>query len=134
MGLRNVLQLLFAPNALEKESLEGRNDIYPGTIKGIIEAKRKGLFSALPWILIPAVLGFIAAQSLNHMYIVPSKFVPYIRTFSLSIFAFATLSRLEEVKTFDGDSLPERTNTILFKLLYSFGFFLAIATLFLDVD
>ncbi|MBD2057460.1 Uma2 family endonuclease [Oculatella sp. FACHB-28] len=134
MGFRNILQLLFAPTALEKESLEWRNNIQADTVKKNIEDKRKGLFSTLSWIFIPAALGVIAAQLLNHVYIIPSNFVPYIRTFSLSIFAFATLSRLEEARTFDGNSLPEKTNTFLFKLFYGFGFSLTIATLFLAID
>jgi hypothetical protein len=134
MSFRNVLQLLFAPGALEKESLEGRGDLYADTVKEIVEVKRKGLFSAFFWIFAWAMLGIIAALAVNYVCTVPSNSVPWIRSFSLSIFAFATLSRLEEARTFDGSSLPEETNTFLFELLYSFGFSLTIATLFLVID
>ena len=131
--LLHVLQLLVAPDALEKASLEEQNDTSTETIKELIRTKRRGLFFTLPWIFIPATLGIITAQVINYLCIVPSNYLPWIRGGSLSIFAFATLSRLEEVRTFDGNTLPEKANTFLFKFTYSIGFLLTIFSLFLDI-
>jgi hypothetical protein len=77
MSFRNVLQLLFAPGALEKESLEGRGDLYADTVKEIVEVKRKGLFSAFFWIFAWAMLGIIAALAVNYVCTVPSNSVPW---------------------------------------------------------
>lgn len=155
MSFRNVLQLLFAPNLLLKESLEdtikkqmkdveGAGGVTSesgqaakilkshNTLNNLIEAKRKALALASLWIFTPVILGFSAAQAIKCFLVIPSSFKLIIRFLSLLILAFATFSRLGELATFDDNSMPEKTNLLLFKLLYVLGFFLAITALLLD--
>lgn len=155
MSFRNVLQLLFAPNLLLKESLEdiikkqmkdieGAGGITSesaqaakilklhNTLNDLIKAKRKALALALLWILTPLILGFAAAQAIKCFTVVSSEIKDIIRLSSLVILAFATFSRLGEMATFEGGTMPEKSNILLFKLLYALGFLLGTTALLLN--
>lgn len=160
MSFRNVLQLLFASSQLLEESLrdalkkkseemQRKGSATPIenasqeaklspqeilTLHTLIKAKRKALALAVLWILTPAILGFATAQAVNTFLVFPSNLKFCLRFSSILIVAFATFSRLGEITTYDGGTLPERTNMLLFKLFYSFGFFLAVTVLFLNGD
>ncbi|MBD1841906.1 hypothetical protein H6F89_00450 [Cyanobacteria bacterium FACHB-63] len=105
-----------------------------GSMSTVIKAKRKALGLAALWILTSFILSFSIAQVVNRFLIIPSSVKIGIRLLSLLILAFSTFSRLGEIATFDGNSLPERTNVLLFKLLFVFGFFLQLTMLFLKEE
>jgi hypothetical protein len=155
MSFKNVLQLLFAPNLLLKESLEDEikkwikkreelGSVVSASSQGakilelhsmlsnVIEAKRKALALALLWILTPLILGFAAAQAIKCFTVVSSDIKDIIRLSSLVILAFATFSRLGEMATFEGGTMPEKSNILLFKLLYALGFLLGTIALLLN--
>lgn len=132
--LRDITQLVchsdkFLQEALKRDGTKNE-DFYNNLIGDSVKARKE----ALCLIFIAAVIGFFIAQIVKYTCGIPSSYVSCFKFASALILGFAVLNCLKDPKSFDGTTLVEKTNTNLFKLLYSFGFGLNIFTLSLDIS
>ncbi len=117
----------------KRDGQEERREFY----NHLISEAEKGRKEALYLILVSTSISFLCALLIKcGCDIFFPQSIPFIkwciRFASFGVLAFATLNRLKDPKSFDGDTLVEKTNTNLFKFLFCFGFGLNIFTLFLD--
>ncbi|MFL9458401.1 hypothetical protein AB0756_39770 [Tolypothrix campylonemoides VB511288_2] len=108
------------------EKQKKKRDFYKGLIrdskKARSEARHFVLISVIPALIITIWIKSTVKSEICWLEIV-------IKFFSISLVAFATLNRIKEPKSFDGNTLIEITNTNLFKLLYCPSFAITLVTI-----
>ena len=100
-----------------------------------IKSIRKSHFKSFALVSIVSISGFALALAINNYYPLQLFTIRVFRLVSMIIIAWAVLSKLtKEIESWGGKSLPEQVNNFSFRFFYALGIFLAVTSLFLEVN
>ena len=118
--------------SLKSENSDGEQHIREREEARINELRKAYLKSAFTIFNI-FIFGYLTAHLINYFYEVNSQFVTTLRVAASLLIAWAVLSKLgKEIESWDGTTIPEQINALVFKASYFLGVSLVICTLFLE--
>ena len=117
--------------SLWKGNKEQARELTAARTKKIRKAKITSFFMVIS----SCLLGFLTAEYINNNFIITLFHLRIFRVVSISIVAWAVLSRLgDEIASISGNTTTELINVFMFKSFYTIGLYLAVTALFIEAN